>query len=150
MRKFHALKVLQIAPDAEDTVAIALEVPAELHEEYRGAAGQHVVVRLALDGEDVRRTYSLVNAPGEWPLRIVPRVHAEGRVSRYLAEQLRPGDVLEVLPPNGSFTSRHASEAGGTYVDRGCVVDGNLVSARTWHDNTALLKQFVTMLEEAS
>jgi ring-1,2-phenylacetyl-CoA epoxidase subunit PaaE len=116
MRKFHPLKVLQIAPDAEDAVAIALEVPAELHEEYRGAAGQHVVLRLALDGEDIRRTYSLVNAPGEWPLRIVPRVHAEGRVSRYLAEQLRPGDVLEVLPPNGSFTSRHASGAGGTYV----------------------------------
>ena len=116
MRKFHPLKVLQIAPDAEDAVAIALEVPAELQEEYRGSAGQHVVVRLALEGEDLRRTYSLVNAPGEWPLRIVPRVHAEGRVSRHLAEQLRPGDVLEVLPPNGSFTPRHPPGASGTYV----------------------------------
>lgn len=39
---------------------------------------------------------------------------------------------------------------GGEYVDRNCVVDGNLVSARTWHDNTALLKQFVKMLKEAT
>jgi len=116
MLKFHSLKVLQLTPDAEDAVAIALDVPPELREEYLGAAGQHVVVRLSLDGEDTRRTYSLVNAPGEWPLRIVPRVHAQGRVSRYLAEQLRPGDVLEVLPPNGSFTPREAAPGSATYV----------------------------------
>jgi ring-1,2-phenylacetyl-CoA epoxidase subunit PaaE len=116
MLKFHSLKVVELAPDAEDAVAIALEVPVELRAEYRGSAGQHVVVRLSLEGEDTRRTYSLVNAPGEWPLRIVPRVHAHGRVSRYLAEQLRPGDVLEVLPPNGSFTPREAAPTGGTYV----------------------------------
>ena len=42
------------------------------------------------------------------------------------------------------------TQVGGTYVDRNCVVDGHLVSARTWHDNTALLKQFVKMLKEAS
>jgi ring-1,2-phenylacetyl-CoA epoxidase subunit PaaE len=116
MLKFHSLKVVQLTPDAEDAVAIALAVPPELRAEYLGAAGQHVVVRVSLDGEDTRRTYSLVNAPGEWPLRIVPRVHAHGRMSRHLAEQLRPGDELEVLPPNGSFTPREAAAAGGTYV----------------------------------
>jgi len=116
MLKFHSLPVVRLMPDAEDAVAIELAVPAELRAEYLGAAGQHVVVRVALDGEDTRRTYSLVNAPGEWPLRIVPRVHAHGRMSRYLAEQLRPGDELEVLPPNGSFTPRETAPAGGTYV----------------------------------
>jgi ring-1,2-phenylacetyl-CoA epoxidase subunit PaaE len=114
--KFHSLRVAQVAPDAEDAVAIELEVPPELREEYRGHPGQHVVVRATIDGEDTRRTYSLVNAPGEWPLRIVPRVHARGRMSRYLAEGLRAGDLLEVLPPNGSFTPREGSAAGGTYV----------------------------------
>jgi len=116
MLKFHSLPVVRLTPDAEDAVAIELAVPPHLREEYLGAAGQHVVVRVLLDGEDTRRTYSLVNAPGEWPLRIVPRVHALGRVSRYLAEQLRPGDELEVLPPNGSFTPRDAAAADGTYV----------------------------------
>jgi len=116
MLKFHSLPVVRLMPDAEDAVAIELAVPPELRAEYLGAAGQHVVVRVALDGEDTRRTYSLVNAPGEWPLRIVPRVHAQGRMSRYLAEQLRPGDELEVLPPNGSFTPREAAPSGGTYV----------------------------------
>src|SRR6516225_2716391 len=112
MLKFHSLPVVRLVPDAEDAVAIELAVPAELRAEYLGAAGQHVVVRVTLDGEDTRRTYSLVNAPGEWPLRIVPRVHAQGLMSRYLAEQLRAGDVLEVLPPNGSFTPREMPGAG--------------------------------------
>ena len=116
MLKFHPLPVVQLTPDAEDAVAIALDVPAELRGEYTGGAGQHVVVRAMLDGEETRRTYSLVNAPGEWPLRIVPRVHTHGRMSRYLAEQLRPGDLIEVLPPNGSFTPRDPAASRGTYV----------------------------------
>jgi ring-1,2-phenylacetyl-CoA epoxidase subunit PaaE len=116
MLKFHPLRVVQVAPDAEDAVAVALELPAALREEYRGRAGQHVVVRATIDGEDTRRTYSVVSAPGETPLRIVPRVHAHGRMSRYLAEGLRAGDHLEILPPNGSFTVRDEVAAGSTFV----------------------------------
>jgi ring-1,2-phenylacetyl-CoA epoxidase subunit PaaE len=114
--KFHALKVTEVAPDAEDAVSIALEVPPPLRDSYRGSPGQHVVVRASIDGTETRRTYSLVNAPGEWPLRIVPRVHERGRMSRYLAETLRAGDALDVLPPNGSFTPRAAQAAPATYV----------------------------------
>src|SRR6266513_619633 len=133
MLKFHPLKVAQLAPDAEDAVAIALEFPAELRDEYRGSAGQHVVIRAANDGEEIRRTYSVVNAPGEWPLRIVPRVHALGRMSRHLAERLRPGDRLDVLPPNGSFTPREPLAAAGTYVAfaAGCGITPVLSVVRT-------------------
>jgi ring-1,2-phenylacetyl-CoA epoxidase subunit PaaE len=116
MLKFHALKVLQVLPDAEDAVALALDVPEALRTEYRGHAGQHVVVRTLVDGEETRRTYSLVSAPGESPLRIVPRVHVHGRLSRHLAEEVRAGDTLEVLPPNGSFTPRAPVDRGATYV----------------------------------
>ena len=116
MLKFHPLRVAQVSPDAEDAVAIALEVPEELRAEYRGRAGQHVVVRASIDGEDTRRTYSVVSAPGEVPLRIVARVHANGRMSRYLAEGLRVGDSLEVLPPNGSFTVRGGALPAASYV----------------------------------
>jgi ring-1,2-phenylacetyl-CoA epoxidase subunit PaaE len=116
MLKFHPLKVLQVTPDTQDAVAVTLEVPPPLQAQYRGLAGQHVVVRADIGGEEVRRTYSLVNAPGEWPLRIVPRVHAQGRMSRHLAEQMRAGECLEVLPPNGSFSARWPVLAGATYV----------------------------------
>ncbi len=116
MLTFHSLRVAEIHPDAEDAVGISLDVPAELREKYRGLPGQHVVVKTRIDDEENRRTYSLVSAAGEWPLRIVVRVHPAGRMSRYLAEQLNVGDYLDVLPPNGSFTSRRAGQAKRTYV----------------------------------
>ena len=103
--------------------------------EIRAEHPQHVVVRVAIEGEEVRRTYSLVNAPGEWPLRIVPRVHAMGRMSRHLAEQLRPGDTLDVLPPNGSFTPREPGASAGTYVAfaAGCGITPVLSVLRALH-----------------
>ena len=115
MLKFHSLRIAELHPDADDAVAIALEVPRELQSEYLGLAGQHVVLRTELDGAEARRTYSLTNLPGEWPLRIVARVHEHGRMSRHLADELRVGDHIDVLPPNGSLTPRSAA-TGSTYV----------------------------------
>jgi ring-1,2-phenylacetyl-CoA epoxidase subunit PaaE len=132
MLTFHSLRVAEIHPEAEDAVGISLEVPAELREEYRGFPGQHVVVRTEINDVENRRTYSLVNAPGEWPLRIVVRVHGSGNMSRYLAEQLNAGDHLDVLPPNGSFTPRRAAQQRGTYVAfaSGCGITPVLSVAR--------------------
>src|SRR5579871_781888 len=106
MLKFHSLTVAELQPDADDSVALALNVPLELRSEYVGLPGQHVVLRTQLQGAEARRTYSLTNVPGEWPLRIVVRVHEQGLVSRHLAEQLKVGDSIDVLPPNGSLTPR--------------------------------------------
>ena len=139
MLKFHPLKVLTITPQAEDAIEITLEVPPPLREEYRGAPGQHVVLSARIADEELRRTYSLVNAPGEFPLRIVPRVHAHGRMSRHLAEALHAGDVLEVLPPNGSFTPRASTAGPGTCIAfaAGCGITPVLSVIRTLLATTA-------------
>jgi ring-1,2-phenylacetyl-CoA epoxidase subunit PaaE len=118
---------------AEDAIELALEVPAELAAEYRGLAGQHIVLRTALATEEVRRTYSLVSAPGERLLRIVARVHSEGRLSRHLT-RLRADDRLDVLPPNGSFTPHSARAGRGTClaIAAGCGITPILAIARSW------------------
>ncbi len=108
MLRFHRLRVIEVRPEAEDAVAVALEVPAELRGEYRGAPGQHVVLR-ATDGEgELRRTYSLTNAPGSETLQILVRKQPQGRMSQWLAG-LAGGTLIEALPPNGSFTPRSDS-----------------------------------------
>lgn len=134
MLRFHSLRVAQVQPQAEEAIAVSLEVPADLAAEYRGAAGQHVVLRASLEGEEVRRTYSLVSAPGERLLRLVARVHSEGRFSRYLAQHLRAGDRLDVLPPNGSFTPHSAAAGRGTCVAfaAGCGITPIVAIARHW------------------
>lgn len=113
MLKFHALRIADLQPDADDAVSIALEVPQELRAQYAGLPGQHIVLRTEFDGEEARRTYSLINTPGEWPLRIVARVHENGRMSRHLAQHLKVGDRIDVLPPNGSLTPRLAKAVEG-------------------------------------
>ena len=112
MLKFHSLRIAELQPDADDAVAISLDVPADLRSEYVGLPGQHVVLRTQLDGTEARRTYSLTNVPGEWPLRIVARVHEHGRMSRHLGRQVGIGDQIDVLPPNGSLTPRSAQRPG--------------------------------------
>src|SRR3954451_8842358 len=117
MLKFHSLRIAELNPDADDAVAIALDGPQELRSEYLGLPGQHIVLRTELYGSEARRTYPLTNAPGEWPLRIVARVHEHGRMSRHLADDLRVGDRIDVLPPNGSLTPRSLQAGmGRTYV----------------------------------
>jgi ring-1,2-phenylacetyl-CoA epoxidase subunit PaaE len=113
MLQFHPLRIAELQRDAEDAIEVAFEVPPQLQSAYLGLPGQHIALRTALDGEEVRRTYSLINAPGEWPLRIVARVHENGRLSRYLADQLKAGDRVDVLPPNGSLTPRVLKSPAG-------------------------------------
>src|ERR1700712_5455468 len=118
MLKFHSLRVAELQPDAADSVAVALEVPPELRSESVGLPGQHVVLRTELGGAEARRTYSLTNTPGEWPLRIVARIHEHWRMSQHLAKGVKVGDRIDVLPPNGSLTPRapQRPQARRTYV----------------------------------
>jgi ring-1,2-phenylacetyl-CoA epoxidase subunit PaaE len=134
MLRFHPLRIAQVQMQAEDAVALALDVPAELAGEYRAVPGQHVVVRAALDGEEVRRTYSLVSAPSERQLRIVARVQAEGRLSGHLARAVQVGDALDVLPPNGSFIAHPGGAGRGTCVAfaAGCGITPIVSIARGW------------------
>lgn len=116
MLRFHPLRVVDVRPEAEDAVELSLDVPEALRSTFQALPGQHIVLRAQVAGAEERRTYSLVNAPGEWPLRIAVRVHEGGRMSGYLSRELRPGDTIDVLPPNGSFTPRVPPSSGGLYV----------------------------------
>ena len=93
-------------------LVLTLEVPEELQTEYRGSAGQHVVLRVTVDGQELRRTYSLTNAPGADRLCLMVRLRPGGRMSGWLAG-LEPGARLEVVPPNGRSTPPPAAIGPG-------------------------------------
>ncbi|HKU16439.1 MAG TPA: 2Fe-2S iron-sulfur cluster-binding protein [Steroidobacteraceae bacterium] len=94
---------------------MTLEVPDELREAFRFAPGQHIGVRATIDGQEVRRTYSICSATGERHLRIGVRLHEQGSMSGHLARRLRAGDTLEVLPPTGRFFITPEPAATRTY-----------------------------------
>jgi len=141
MLKFHPLPVRAIEPNAEDALRVTLDVPPALQPEFRAAAGQHVVVRATLDGDEVRRTYSVTGRSGDMPLTLGVRVHPHGRLSSHIAKHLKPGDSIDVMPPNGSFgavLSDAAIKGAGTYVAfaAGCGITPVLSIVRTLLDTS--------------
>src|SRR6185436_601222 len=89
--------------------------PAELREAFRFAPGQHIGVRATIDGQEVRRTYSICSGTDERHLRIGVRLHERGSMSGHLGRRLRVGDSLEVLPPTGRFFLTPDAKATRTY-----------------------------------
>lgn len=103
MSKFHALKVATVARETRDAVALTFEVPPALKESFRFVQGQHLTLRAAIGGEDLRRSYSICSAVQDETLRIAVKKTPGGVFSTWINEQLRPGQTLEVMPPLGHF-----------------------------------------------
>ena len=100
---FHVLTVAAVDPLTDDSVAITFEVPEELRDVYAFTPGQHLTLRRVLDGEDLRRTYSICASAVTGPLRVAVKRLDGGVFSTWVLEQLQAGDELEVLPPVGRF-----------------------------------------------
>jgi ring-1,2-phenylacetyl-CoA epoxidase subunit PaaE len=100
---FHRLAVRDVRADTADSLVVTFGVPPELEADYRWMPGQHVTLRMPDVQPDVRRSYSICSKPGD-PLRVgIKRLHG-GRFSTWAMSTLRPGAVLDVMTPSGSFT----------------------------------------------
>lgn len=110
MARFHPLPVAAVDRLTDDSVALTFTVPPGLREEYRHAPGQHLALRRRVDGEEIRRTYSICSqAPdpagkGPGTLRVGVRLVEGGAFSTYALKEIDAGDELEVMTPAGRFT----------------------------------------------
>lgn len=119
---FHALRVAEVIAETSDANSIRLDVPPELRERFAFRAGQHLTLRATIDGEEVRRNYSLCTAPGQGDWMVTVKRIGGGLFSNWVGDRLKAGDTIEVMPPHGSFTtafdpaqSRHVvAVAGGS------------------------------------
>ncbi|MGH6617574.1 2Fe-2S iron-sulfur cluster-binding protein [Sphingomonas sp.] len=102
---FHSLRVADIRRETADAVSIRLDVPESLRERFRFEPGQYLTLRAELDGEDVRRNYSVCSAPLDDELRIAVKLLPGGRFSSFANDRLQVGDQLDVLPAAGHFTA---------------------------------------------
>ncbi|MGH3714793.1 MAG: 1,2-phenylacetyl-CoA epoxidase subunit PaaE [Micromonosporaceae bacterium] len=115
--QFHKLAVAAVDELTDDAVAVAFEVPAELREVFAFQPGQHLTLRRPGE-DDVRRSYSICSTPDELEqgrLRIGVRLVEGGAFSTYLHEELKSGDLLEVMPPLGHFTTAYAPDRARHY-----------------------------------
>ncbi len=100
--RFHELTIKAIRPETPDAVAVTFDIPDALKDAFQFIPGQYVTIRTALDGEDVRRSYSICSTPDEGGLSVGIKCIAGGRFSAF-ARNLQVGDVLEVMTPQGRF-----------------------------------------------
>lgn len=100
---FHPLQVAGIRKETSDCVSIAFSIPEELTDTFRYKQGQYVTLRTSINGEDIRRSYSICSSPLDNELRVAVKKVEHGVFSTYANETLKKGDTLDVMPPLGKF-----------------------------------------------
>jgi ring-1,2-phenylacetyl-CoA epoxidase subunit PaaE len=103
MSRFHPLPIARVEHPTRDSIAISFTVPLALRQHFRFAPGQHLTLRTLIGGEDVRRSYSICSSVQDDELRIAVKRCAGGVFSNWANERLKPGDMLDVMPPMGHF-----------------------------------------------
>jgi ring-1,2-phenylacetyl-CoA epoxidase subunit PaaE len=101
--RFHSLQVRQVQSATRDAIAVTFDLPPELARDYDFVQGQYLTLRTTLDGEEVRRSYSICSAVQDHQLRVAIKRVNGGVFSNWAAEHLKPGVSVDVMPPQGNF-----------------------------------------------
>ena len=114
--RFHRLAVKDIRRETADAISMTFSIPQELKEDYRFHPGQYLTLRTMMDGEELRRSYSICSGPDDGELRVAVKKVNGGAFSNWAAEELKCGDELDVMTPAGRFGVAHASDQARLYV----------------------------------
>ena len=103
MSKFHSIKVADIYKETKDCSVISFEIPVDLQNEFQYKQGQHLTLKSSIDGKEERRSYSLCSSPTENKWRVAVKKINGGLFSTFVNDNLKKGDFLDLMPPNGDF-----------------------------------------------
>lgn len=107
---FHTLKVKEVKRQTPECVAVTFDIPADMQKDFLFTQGQNITLKKTIDGEEVRRSYSICTAPFENELTVAIKKVAGGKFSAFANDHLKTGDEIDVLPPTGKFnTDLHAT-----------------------------------------
>lgn len=105
MANFYNLPVKEIKRETEDTVSVVFDI-ANHKDAFNYKAGQYITLKLNINGEELRRSYSLCSSPSvDNEFRIAVKKVDNGRASGYINDTLKTGNTMEVMSPTGNFTT---------------------------------------------
>lgn len=104
MSSFYKLNIKEVRRETPSAVSVLFNVPLEFKDFYRFIAGQYLNLKLTLDGQEIRRAYSICSSPESGELRIAVKEVKNGAFSAFANSKLKAGDTLEVGTPEGKFT----------------------------------------------
>ena len=103
MSHFQPLTIARVKRDTREAIQVSFEVPQPLKATFRYEPGQHLTLRATIDGQELRRSYSICSAVQDDELRIAIKKVSGGAFSGWANEHLAPGMRIDVMPPTGSF-----------------------------------------------
>ncbi len=115
MSSFYKLTIKEIRRETENAVSILFNIPVEFQAFYKFIAGQYVTLKLTLDGQEVRRAYSICSSPESGELRVAIKAVDKGFFSTFANEKLAVGNLLEVSTPEGKFVFEPNKEKQKNY-----------------------------------
>jgi len=104
MAEFHNITVAEVITETNNCVSIFFDVPESLRPSFEFIPGQYLTIKADINGEDVRRAYSICTAPIDKHIGVSVKTVQNGKMSTYLNTKLKKGDTLEVMKPDGRFT----------------------------------------------
>lgn len=110
MSTFYSLKVSAVRALTPSSVAITLDIPNNLKDDFIFDAGQHLTLKQTIDGKEVRRAYSISSSPSDSQLTVGIKKVEGGAFSVWANEKLKVGDTLDVIPPKGHFVFKPAGK----------------------------------------
>src|SRR6201990_2764724 len=114
--RFHRLAVNDLRRETADAVSMTFNIPKDLTADYAFAPGQYLTLRTTMDGEEVRRSYSICSGPDDGELRIAVKKVDGGAFSSWAADELKNGAELDVMTTHGGFGVAHAPDQARVYV----------------------------------
>lgn len=116
MSKFYKLNVIGVEHTTRDAVVVSLKPDSDCNGVFEFLAGQHLTLRREVNGEELRRSYSICSSAGEGLLRIGIKKVDDGWFSTWANESIKPGDTIEAMPPSGRFTVPLNPQASRDYL----------------------------------
>lgn len=127
MAQFYPLSIAKITEETTDSVSITFDLPKKYEKHFEFVAGQYITLRANINGKDVRRSYSICASPYDGPKKLLRKKHKpvirvgvkaveNGQMSQFLVNQVREGDVLQVMPPAGRFVLKDNTSNKNQYV----------------------------------
>jgi ring-1,2-phenylacetyl-CoA epoxidase subunit PaaE len=103
MSSFHPLKIKNILKEASRAISVTFDVPENLKPSFQFKAGQYITLKKTINGNELRRDYSISSSPKSGELKVAIKEVKDGTFSSYANNELKIGDVLEVASPKGRF-----------------------------------------------
>ncbi|WP_457618929.1 2Fe-2S iron-sulfur cluster-binding protein [Lutibacter sp.] len=116
MSKFHKLTIKEVKKETENAVSILFKIPSNLKGDFQFIAGQYITLKMVLNGQEIRRAYSICSSPNSNELRIAIKKIKNGLFSVFATTKLKEGDILEVSNPEGKFILEPSKNNSNNYL----------------------------------